>query len=56
LLRRTLNLGILAYVDAGKPTLTERLVYACGVRKVGSCGVAVFVDESSESVAPFHAG
>jgi ribosomal protection tetracycline resistance protein len=29
--QRTLNLGILAHVDAGKTTLTERLRHAAGV-------------------------
>lgn len=39
---RTLNLGILAHVDAGKTTLTERLLHAAGViDEVGS------VDEGS---------
>src|SRR5438445_3399682 len=31
MVRRTLNLGILAHVDAGKTTRTERLLYAAGV-------------------------
>src|SRR6201988_5309314 len=33
---RTLNLGILSHVDAGKTTLTERLLYAAGV--IGEIG------------------
>ena len=31
MLHKTLNLGILAHVDAGKTTLTERLLYTAGV-------------------------
>ncbi len=31
MVQRTLNLGILAHVDAGKTTLTERLLHAAGI-------------------------
>src|SRR6266699_3440390 len=31
MVQRRLNLGILAHVDAGKTTLTERLLYAAGI-------------------------
>ena len=35
--RSTLNLGILAHVDAGKTTLTERLLHSVGIiDEVGS--------------------
>jgi DNA-binding SARP family transcriptional activator len=34
--------------------LRGQLMLACGVRKVGSRGVAVLVDESSEAVVPFR--
>lgn len=30
-MERTLNIGILAHVDAGKTSLTERLLHAAGV-------------------------
>src|SRR5215475_10935938 len=48
-LRRTLNLGILAHVDAGKTTLTERLLYAAGViDEVGSVDAGTTQTDSLE--------
>src|SRR5215472_5818071 len=45
--RTTLNLGILAHVDAGKTTLTERLLYAANViTELGSVDAGTTVTDS----------
>jgi ribosomal protection tetracycline resistance protein len=45
--RKTLNLGILAHVDAGKTTLTERLLYSAGViDRLGSVDSGTTVTDS----------
>ena len=45
--QKTLNLGILAHVDAGKTTLTERLLYESGViDEVGSVDAGTTVTDS----------
>src|SRR5918997_4229731 len=46
---RTLNLGILAHVDAGKTTLTERLLYAAGV--IGELGSVDAGNTQTDSLA-----
>jgi ribosomal protection tetracycline resistance protein len=47
--RSTLNLGILAHVDAGKTTLTERLLYAAGViDEIGSVDAGTTQTDSLE--------
>jgi len=46
---RTLNLGILAHVDAGKTTLSERLLYTAGaIDKVGSVDAGTTQTDSLE--------
>ncbi len=45
--RKTLSLGILAHVDAGKTTLTERLLFASGViGRLGSVDAGTTVTDS----------
>jgi ribosomal protection tetracycline resistance protein len=49
LLQRRLNLGILAHVDAGKTTLTERLLYAAGaIDEIGSVDAGTTQTDSLE--------
>jgi ribosomal protection tetracycline resistance protein len=46
---RTLNLGILAHVDAGKTTLSERLLYTTGaIERVGSVDAGTTQTDSLE--------
>src|SRR5437016_10703273 len=46
---RTVNLGILAHIDAGKTSLTERLLYAAGV--IGAIGSVDHGDTQTDTLA-----
>ncbi len=48
-MKRIINLGILAHVDAGKTTVTENMLYLCGkTRSLGSVDSGNTVTDSSE--------
>jgi ribosomal protection tetracycline resistance protein len=49
LLTKTVNLGILAHVDAGKTSLTERLLYAAGV--IAAIGSVDHGDTQTDTLA-----
>ena len=46
---RTINLGILAHIDAGKTSLTERLLFAAGV--IGAMGSVDHGDTQTDTLA-----
>ena len=51
---QTLNLGILAHVDAGKTSLTERLLYAAGI--VDEPGSVDDGNTQTDSLDPMEVG
>ena len=50
-----INLGILAHIDAGKTSVTENLLFACGAtEKRGSVDKGDTITDSMDTLIPQH--